>query len=75
MPPSTMRWDSLAMNLTTLKGMRRYELLLLSRRPKPEALEFMKLINKYAAANHPNRVLDVPLLNVEADADGNEAPA
>jgi hypothetical protein len=39
--------DSLAMNPSSLKGIRRYELLLLSRRPKPEAFEMMKLIEKY----------------------------
>jgi len=63
--------DSLAMNPTTLRGMRRYEQILLSRRPKPEALEMMKLITKYAAPDHPNRTLDVPLVDVEADAQGN----
>ncbi|HEX8523908.1 MAG TPA: hypothetical protein VF669_16760 [Tepidisphaeraceae bacterium] len=63
--------DSLAMNPALLKGMRRYELLLLSRRPKPEAFEFMKLIQKYGSPNHPNRLLDIPILDVEADADGN----
>ena len=40
----------------------------MSRRPKPEALEMMKLITKYAAPDHPNRTLDVPLVDVEADA-------
>jgi hypothetical protein len=59
------------MNPTTLKGMRRYEQILLSRRPKPEAFEMMKLIKKYAAPDHPNRLLDVPLLDVEADDQGN----
>jgi hypothetical protein len=39
--------DSLAMNPSGLKGIRRYELLLLSRRPKPEAFEMMKLIERY----------------------------
>src|SRR5205823_5301086 len=59
--------DSLAMNPTTLKGMRRYELLLLSRRPKPEALQFMNLITEYAAPNHPNRLVDVPPADGEVD--------
>jgi hypothetical protein len=63
--------DSLAMNPVGLKGMRRYEQILLSRRPKPEAFAMMKLIAKYGAPNHPNRVLDVPVVDVEADAEGN----
>ncbi len=62
--------DSLAMNPAGLKGMRRYEQILLSRRPKPEAFEMMKLITKYASPNHPNRQLDVPVLDVEADGEG-----
>ena len=41
--------DSLAMNPTGLKGIRRYEQLLLSRRAKPEALQMMRLIEKYAS--------------------------
>ena len=40
--------DSLAMNPTTLKGIRHYEQLNLSRRPKPEAMEMAKLIAKYS---------------------------
>jgi hypothetical protein len=62
--------DSLAMNPTTLKGMRRYEQILLSRRPKPEALEMMKLITKYGSANHPNRLVDIPIQDVEVGPDG-----
>ncbi len=39
--------------------LRHYELIHLSRRPKPEAMELMKLIEKYAPANAPIRVLKI----------------
>lgn len=51
--------DSLAINPATLRGMRRYELLLLSRRPKPEAFEFEKLIDKYGKKDAPHQVLGI----------------
>src|SRR5205823_4018385 len=52
--------DSLAMNPTSLKGIRHYELLNLSRRPRPEAFEMMRLIQKYASPTSPQRVVSVP---------------
>jgi hypothetical protein len=51
--------DSLAMNPNGLKGIRRYELLLLSRRPKPEAIRLMKLIEKYASPESGVRKIDI----------------
>jgi hypothetical protein len=51
--------DSLAMNPNGLKGIRRYELLLLSRRPKPEALRMMKLIERYASPDSGVRKIDI----------------
>lgn len=57
--------DSLAMNPTTLKGIRRYELLLLSRRPKPEATVMMELIGKYGPPDSGVRRIGVEHLVVE----------
>src|SRR5207247_5829689 len=51
--------ESLAMASRTLRGIRHYELLNLSRRPRPEAMEFMKLIDKYASPTTPNRMIAV----------------
>lgn len=51
--------DSLAMNPNALKGIRRYEPLLLSRRIKPEALRLMKLIEKYAPPDSGVRKIDI----------------
>lgn len=66
--------DSLAMNPTTLKGMRRYELLLLSRRPKPEALELENLVDKYGSPRSPHRLLKVDRQVVElSDGKGTAA--
>jgi hypothetical protein len=47
--------ESLSVNPHTRKGIRHYELLWLSRRPKPEAFELMKLMDRYAAPDTPNR--------------------
>jgi hypothetical protein len=45
--------------------LRHYELLNLSRRPKLEALEFMKLIARYSAPDDPIRLLSSPHLAIE----------
>jgi hypothetical protein len=50
--------DSLAMNPATLKGIRRYEQLLLSRRPKPEAMVMAALIAKYGPPDSGVRKID-----------------
>ncbi len=51
--------ESLAMNPRVLKGIRHYEQIWLSRRPKPEAFVLSGLINKYAAPSHPNKLIEV----------------
>jgi hypothetical protein len=61
--------DSLAMNPATLKGIRRYELLLLSRRPKPEAFEMMKLIERYGPPDSAVRRIGVSHEVVEMTGD------
>ncbi len=60
--------ESLAMASRGLRGIRHYELLNLSRRPRPEAIEFMSLIDSYCNPNLPqqrlrtsrNYVLELP---------------
>jgi hypothetical protein len=47
--------DSLAMNPVSLKGIRHYELLNLSRRPKEEAKEFQRLVDTYSAPDSTTR--------------------
>jgi hypothetical protein len=49
--------ESLAMASHTLRGIRHYELLNLSRRPRPEALEFMKLIRQYGDPAAPEQAI------------------
>jgi hypothetical protein len=61
--------DSLAMNPTGLKGIRRYEQLLLSRRPKPEAFEMMKLIERYGPPDSPVRKIGAEHKVVELTGD------
>ena len=63
--------ESLAMNPKALKGIRHYEQIWLSRRPKPEAFVLSGLINKYGAPTHPNKLLNVEYSVVELDARGN----
>ena len=63
--------ESLAMNPKALKGIRHYEQIWLSRRPKPEAFVLSGLINKYGAPTHPNRLVNVEYSVVELDRSGN----
>jgi hypothetical protein len=49
--------ESLAMASRTLRGIRHYEQLNLSRRPRPEAEAFMQLIQTYADPASPQRAL------------------
>ncbi|MEP6662664.1 MAG: hypothetical protein ABJC04_03270, partial [Verrucomicrobiota bacterium] len=64
--------ETLAPNLRSGRGsiLRHYELINLSRRPKLEALELMKLIKKYSAEDDPLRMLDVPHVVANLDAQG-----
>jgi hypothetical protein len=64
--------ETLAVNPGTGRGnlLRHYELVHVSRRLKPEALELMKLIRKYSAADEPVRLLDIPHVIVNLDARG-----
>lgn len=54
--------ETLAPNLRAGRGniLRHYELIHLSRRPKLEAFELMKLIKKYSAEDDALRMLDAP---------------
>jgi hypothetical protein len=65
--------ESLAMNPKALKGIRHYEQIWLSRRPKPEAFVLSGLINKYGAPTHPNRLVEVEYVAVELDKNGRGA--
>jgi hypothetical protein len=49
--------ESLAMASKSLRGIRHYELLNLSRRPKPEAFHFMSLIRHYGDPNGAQHLL------------------
>lgn len=51
--------QTMCVNPRTRKGIRQYEPLWLSRRPKPEAFELMKLMHRYAAPETPNRQIGV----------------
>ncbi|MDB6027503.1 MAG: hypothetical protein JWM68_3726, partial [Verrucomicrobiales bacterium] len=64
--------ETMAPNLRAGRGniLRHYELLHLSRRPKLEALELMKLIKKYSAPEDALRWLDVPQTVVNLDKHG-----
>ncbi len=62
--------ETLAMNPKSLKGIRHYEQLWLSRRPKPEAFVLSNLIDKYAAPTHPNRLVNVEHAVVGLDKNG-----
>ena len=62
--------ESMAMNPAALKGIRHYEQIWLSRRPKPEAFVLSGLINKYGAPNHPNKLINVDHAVVELDKTG-----
>lgn len=65
--------ESLAMDPMTLKGIRHYEPLWLSRRPKPEAMELMRLIREYSLPSNPVTFIDVERGVVELDAQGRGA--
>jgi hypothetical protein len=56
--------DSLAMSPQSLKGIRHYELINLSRRPKAEAAEFQRLIDTYSDPKSGHRVLDTAYQHV-----------
>lgn len=62
--------ETLAMNARVLKGIRHYEQIWLSRRPKPEAFVLSDLINKYSAPTHPNRFLNVEYTAIDLDKNG-----
>ncbi|MFN2453330.1 MAG: hypothetical protein ABR577_03840 [Pyrinomonadaceae bacterium] len=62
--------ESLAMDSLTLKGIRHYEPLWFSRRPKPEALELMRLIREYSLPSNPVTFLDVERGVAELDGEG-----
>ena len=51
--------QTMCVNPHTRKGIRQYEPLWLSRRPKPEAFELMKLMDRYAAPETPNRQIGI----------------
>ena len=64
--------ETLAPNPRLGRGnvLRHYELINLSRRPKPEALELGKLITKYTDPNDALRRLDAPYVTVNLDSSG-----
>lgn len=62
--------ESMAMNPAALKGIRHYEQIWLSRRPKPEAFVMSGLINKYGAPTHPNKLVNVEHAVAELDKQG-----
>jgi hypothetical protein len=49
--------ETMCVNPETNRAIRHYEPLWLSRRPKPEAFELMKLMDRYAAPTTPNRMV------------------
>jgi hypothetical protein len=49
--------ETMCVNPETNRAIRHYEPLWLSRRPKPEAFELMKLMDRYAAPTTPNRIV------------------
>lgn len=64
--------ETMAPNPRTGRGnvLRHYELINLSRRPKPEAFELMKLIHKYSPTDDALRWLEVPQVVASLDAHG-----
>jgi len=62
--------ETLAMNPKALKGIRHYEQIWLSRRPKPEAFVLSGLINKYGAPTHPNKLVNVEYSVVDLSENG-----
>jgi len=63
--------ESLAMASHTLRGIRHYDLLNLSRRPRPEALEFVQLIRKYGDPSAPAQVVQSDYQFIEAGETAN----
>src|SRR5689334_11717741 len=49
--------ETMCVNPETNRAIRHYEPLWLSRRPKPEAFELGKLMDRYAAPSTPNRIV------------------
>lgn len=62
--------ESLAMNPKMLRGLRHYEPLFLSRRPKPEAFELMKLIDRYGDPENSMHRLEADYTTAALDARG-----
>ena len=64
--------ETMAPNPRSGRGniLRHYELIHLSRRPKLEAFELVKLIQKYSGATDPLRTLDVPYVVTDLNARG-----
>lgn len=62
--------ENLSANPRVRKGIRHYEQLWLSRRPKPEAFVFADLIKKYAQPSHPNKLIDIEHAVAELDKTG-----
>jgi hypothetical protein len=62
--------QTMCVNPHTRKGIRQYEPIWLSRRPKPEAFELMKLIGQYSAPGTPARTIAAshPVLDLEGAA-------
>jgi hypothetical protein len=58
--------QTMCVNPHTRKGIRQYEPLWLSRRPKPEGFELMKLIERYSAPDTPVRAIaaDHPVVDL-----------
>ena len=55
--------ETLSVNPRTCRqGIRHYETIYLDRRPKPEALELMKLIRRYCRADSPVRELPISIV-------------
>lgn len=54
--------ETLSVNpLLTRQGIRHYETIHFDRRPKPEAIEFMKLIRRYSREDSPIRTLPIKI--------------
>ncbi len=62
--------ESLAMDPQTLRGIRHYEPLWLSRRPKPEAFELMRLIEEYSLPTNSTHVVRIEHAVVNLDSAG-----
>lgn len=65
--------ENLSANPRVRKGIRHYEQIWLSRRPKPEAFVFADLIKKYASPSHQNKLIDIEHAVAELDKNGRGA--